>query len=152
MYFLFTIVLFDTIKYFFSRSSAAFRNFSFATLVVMINYVLMFSKWIIKSFLSLHFYARHQPKFFNLHTYIHNWPLQPFRQDYGLASHTTHVVCVNLIHERRDLQFSVDYEWQIFEKLLHGRFIYSQSFCQKSAERKGCNGQLCMNVCMYFTK
>ena len=25
--------------------------------------------------------------------YIHNWPLQPFRQDHGLASHTAHVVC-----------------------------------------------------------
>ena len=32
-------------------------------------------------------------------TYIHNWPLQPFSQDYGLVSHTTHVVCVNFIHE-----------------------------------------------------
>ena len=27
---------------------------------------------------------------------IHNWPLQSFSHDYGLASHTTHVVCVNL--------------------------------------------------------
>ena len=26
------------------------------------------------------------------HTYIHNWPIQPFCQNYGLASHTTHVV------------------------------------------------------------
>ena len=31
-------------------------------------------------------------------TYIHNRPLQPFSQDYGLASHTTHVVCVNFMH------------------------------------------------------
>ena len=23
----------------------------------------------------------------------HNWPLQPFSQDHGLASHTTYVVC-----------------------------------------------------------
>ena len=30
-------------------------------------------------------------------TYIHNWPLQPFCQDYGLASHTTYVGCVNCI-------------------------------------------------------
>ena len=72
----------------------------------------------------------------DLHTYIHNWPLQPFSQDYGLASHTTHVVCVNFKHEWRDLQFNVDSERKIFEKLFHGRFIYSQSFCQKSAERK----------------
>ena len=27
--------------------------------------------------------------------YIHNWPLQQFSQEYGLASHYTYVVCVN---------------------------------------------------------
>ena len=70
------------------------------------------------------------------YAYIHNWPLQPFSQDYGLASHITHVVCVNFIREWRDLQFNVDSEQQIFEKLFHGRFVYSQSFCHKSAERK----------------
>ena len=31
-------------------------------------------------------------------TYIYNWSLQPFRQDYGLASHTTHVVCVKFLY------------------------------------------------------
>ena len=40
--------------------------------------------------------------------------------------------CANFIHEWWDLQFKVDF----FEKLLHDNFIYSQSFCQKSAERK----------------
>ena len=60
-----------------------------------------------------------------LHTYIHNWQLQPFTQDYGLASHTTYIVCVNFIHEWRLLQFNVDSERQISEKLFHGRFIYS---------------------------
>ena len=67
-------------------------------------------------------------------TYIHNWSLQPFSQDY--ASHATYVVWVNFIHERQDLQFEVDSERQIFEKLCHGNVIYYQSFCQKSAERK----------------
>ena len=71
-----------------------------------------------------------------IHTYIHNCLLQPFNQDYGLAFHSTHVVCVNFIREWRNLQFNVDSERQIFEKLFHGRFIYLQSFCQKSAERK----------------
>ena len=52
-----------------------------------------------------------------IHIYIHNWPLQPFSQDYDLVSHTTYVVCVNFIHEWRDLQFKVDSERQIFEKL-----------------------------------
>ena len=47
------------------------------------------------------------------HTYIHNWPLQPFSHDYGLASHTTYV-CVNFIREWRDLQFNVDFARQIF--------------------------------------
>ena len=30
-----------------------------------------------------------------IHTYIHNWSLQPFSQDYDLVSHATYVVCVN---------------------------------------------------------
>ena len=49
-----------------------------------------------------------------IHTYINNWPLQLVSQDYGLASHATHVVCVNFIFEWRDLQFKVDSERQIF--------------------------------------
>ena len=67
-----------------------------------------------------------------IYTYIHNWPLQPFSQKHGLASHTTHVVCVNFILEWRDLQFNVDSERQIID----GNCVYSQSFCQKFAERK----------------
>ena len=74
-------------------------------------------------------------------TYIHNWPLQHFSQDYGLASHTTHVVCVNFIREWwtlncGSLQFNVDSERRSFKKLFHGRFIYSQSFWQKCVEKK----------------
>ena len=52
-----------------------------------------------------------------------------------LVPHATYVVCVNFIHKWRDLQFKVDSERQIWETF-HGNFIYSQSFCQKSAERK----------------
>ena len=63
---------------------------------------------------------------FLIYTYIHNWPLQPFSQDCGLASFT--IVCVNFIQEWQDLQFKVDFERQIFEKLFYGRFIYSQRF------------------------
>ena len=55
-------------------------------------------------------------------TYVHNSTLQPFSQDYRLAFHTTYVVCVNFTHEWRDLQFNVDSERQIFEKLFHGTF------------------------------
>ena len=60
----------------------------------------------------------------NSSTYIHNWSLQPFSQDYVLAAHTAHVVCFNFIREWRDLQFNIYSELQIFEKLYHGRFIF----------------------------
>ena len=45
------------------------------------------------------------------HTYIHNWSLSPFNQDYGLAPHTTHFVCVNLFseHRRRNIFFFIFY-------------------------------------------
>ena len=52
------------------------------------------------------------------------------------VSLTTYVVCINFIHKWRDLQFKVDSERQIFWEIFHVNFIYSQSFCQKSAERK----------------
>ena len=50
----------------------------------------------------------------NIYTCIHSWPLQSFSQHYDLASHTTHVVCINFIHKWRDLQFEDDSERQIF--------------------------------------
>ena len=53
-----------------------------------------------------------------------------------LVSHTTYVVCVNFIHKWRDLQFKVDSKRQISWEAFHGNSIYSQSFCQKFAERK----------------
>ena len=43
-------------------------------------------------------------------THIHYWSLQHFSEDYGLVSHTTYVVCINFIHEWRDLLFQVDSE------------------------------------------
>ena len=58
------------------------------------------------------------------HAYIHNWHLQSFSQDYGLASHTSYFVCFNFIRKWRDVQFNVNPERQIFVKLFHGRFIY----------------------------
>ena len=61
-------------------------------------------------------------------TYIHNWPLQPFSQDY--------VVCVNFIHKWRDLQLKSTPNDRFFENLFMAIFIDSQSFCQKSAERR----------------
>ena len=42
----------------------------------------------------------------NIHTYIHNWSLQPISQDYW--------PCLIFIHKWQDLQFKVDSEWQVF--------------------------------------
>ena len=70
--------------------------------------------------------------FFCSHTYIighYNLSVRII----DLASHATYVVCFNFfIHKWRDLQFKVDSEREIFMAI----FIYSQSFCQKSAEEK----------------
>ena len=52
-----------------------------------------------------------------IQTYMHNWLLQPFNQDYDLASHTSHVVSANFTHEPRNLYFKIDFEQRIFEKL-----------------------------------
>ena len=51
--------------------------------------------------------------------------IQPFSQDYSLASHTTYVLCVNFIRMWWDLEFNVDSERQIFEKLFQG-FLFSE--------------------------
>ena len=45
-------------------------------------------------------------------------PYSFFSQDYDLAVYLTCVVSINFIHECQDLQFKVDSERQIFEKLL----------------------------------
>ena len=44
-----------------------------------------------------------------IHTYIHNWPLQPFNHTYVVCV-TTYVVCVNFKHEWRDLQLTLNTE------------------------------------------
>ena len=65
-----------------------------------------------------------------IHTYIHNWLLQPFSQNYDPVSHTTYVVCVNFLHTWRDLQFKVDSEWQIFEKLFMAILFTLRAFAR----------------------
>ena len=69
-----------------------------------------------------------------LHTYIidHYYPSVRIIDP---VSHTTYVVCVNFIHKWRNLQFKVD-SGRFVEKLFMAIVIYSQSFRQKSAERK----------------
>ena len=53
--------------------------------------------------------------------YIHARSLQPFSQDYNLASYATYVVFINW----RKNRFLRKFSWQFF--------IYFQSFCQKWA-------------------
>ena len=71
-------------------------------------------------------------------TYIHNWSLQSFGQDYDPASYTTYVVHFNFIYECRDLQFKVDSERQIFEKL----FMSILSECVWHIFRSSAKGSL----------
>ena len=51
--------------------------------------------------------------------------LQPFSQNYALASHTIYVVCVNFMHEWRNLKFEVDFKRQSFGQNFQCNFIYS---------------------------
>ena len=76
-------------------------------------------------------------KWIFLHTYTYAiGHYKPSVRFMDLVSHTTYVVCVIFIHKWRDLQFKVDSERQLFWETFNGNFIYSQSFWQKSAERK----------------
>ena len=63
----------------------------------------------------------------HLHLFVVSLELQAFSQDYNPASHITNVVCLNYLHYWQELQFKTDTERHI---------IYSQSLCQKSAERE----------------
>lgn len=47
--------------------------------------------------------------------YFLNCLLQPFSYNYKIASHMSHVECVNFIHELRDSQFKVESDRQIGE-------------------------------------
>ena len=40
---------------------------------------------------------------------MYNCLLQLFNQDYDLASHNNHAVCVNFIYERRNLKFNLKF-------------------------------------------
>ena len=51
--------------------------------------------------------------------------LDPFSQDCGLASHFTNVVCINFIHEWRDLYFNVDSERQIYLRNTFKAFLFT---------------------------
>ena len=70
-------------------------------------------------------------------TYARNVSLQPFRQDYVLASNTIYVVCVNYILECRDLQFKVTSKRRFFSETFLENFLFTfRGFCQKIVERK----------------
>ena len=60
-------------------------------------------------------------------TYIHNWSLRPFSQDYW-PSFSHHLTSVNFIHKWRDLQFKVDSESQIIWETFHSKFYLLSEF------------------------
>ena len=62
--------------------------------------------------------------FIIVHTYIHNWPLQPFSQDYW-PSFSHHIYCVLILHKWRDLQFIVNSERQIYLRNFSWQFLFT---------------------------
>ena len=70
-------------------------------------------------------------------TYIHNWLLQPFSQDYWPSFSHHFMLCVLIfIHKWRDLQFKVDSERQIFWETFHGNFISTLRFLLSGNRRR----------------
>ena len=68
-----------------------------------------------------------------IHTYIIGHYNPSVRID--LIFHTTYLMCVNLIHNCRALQFKVDSDLKVLEKLFLAILI-TLSLCQKSTESK----------------
>ena len=125
------------------RKSMKYNSLIWASVTFVLRY--RFEEGEVARFLELHrhvswvsiFYRYYNRYSMLLFYIIYNWPLQPFSQDYSLASHATHAVWVNFIRVWLDLQINFDSDGEIFEKLFHGRFIFCfQSFCQKSFEKK----------------
>ena len=78
-------------------------------------------------------YDQHRsPKGYQIHNFFYNLIVRITTQ--FLLPLMLYALMLKILHEWHDLQFKVASERQIFEKLYHGNFIYSQSFCQKSAE------------------
>ena len=67
--------------------------------------------------------------------YMHNWWLQTFSQDCGLASRVNYVAGVNFTHDWRDLQLKVDFEqtssrqFYLFSEFLLEEIFFHISFC-----------------------
>ena len=59
-----------------------------------------------------------------IHTYIWNWSLQPFSQDYDRASDTTYVVCVRFMHEWWGIQFKVNSKRHIVLRNISWQILY----------------------------
>ena len=58
------------------------------------------------------------------YTYIHNRPLHLLSQDYGLAYHIIHVLCVYFVHVSWEIYITVDPERQIFQKFVMFSFKF----------------------------
>ena len=73
----------------------------------------------------------------NLHNTYRIGHYNPSVRIIDLVSHTAYVVCVNFIYKLRGTySLKSTANDRFFEKLFMAVLIYTQSFCQKSAERK----------------
>ena len=60
----------------------------------------------------------------HIHTYIIGH-YNPSVRILDLESHITYVVCFNFMHKWRDLQFKVDFEWQIFWETVPWQYLFT---------------------------
>ena len=67
----------------------------------------------------------------HIHTYIHNWSLQPLSQDYGPVSHTIFIVWVNFYTWMARSTFWSALWTTEFLEAFHSKFTYSEEICQK---------------------
>ena len=123
-------------KYFYYLDMQNIKNFSGETLVILLLTLTTFlilcprfstaflipllgiEGWrfftvILKQFQLISVFISKKIPYFPI-SHIYNWPLKLFSKDYGLASHTTHGVCINFICEWRDLEFNVDSDRKFF--------------------------------------
>ena len=66
-----------------------------------------------------------------IHTYIHNWSLQLFSQDYVQLLTPLMLCAIILYVSGRTYNLTSTQSRRFFEKLFYGRFIYSQSLATK---------------------
>ena len=98
--------------------TSLFHSNSFTNVCILFKFFLTFNKYSLM-FPIAHLHTHHAP-LTNYNSYKSPKMEPTYRYN---PSDTTYVVWVSFIYEWRDLQFKVDFKWQIFEKLFMAEFL-----------------------------